>query len=157
MHRSQPLHASVSIVTVPRTTTVLTRAPQPRPATPVRPGSQYRGWSTSADQAWDTIGGACTGPSATTIVASELPPRMTPPYTPNSITSRPSRTAARASTWAANCTPWPPMPVSSNSRSFINSVTNEEAYACNGLGVVVAADVRSATGQAKGSGGSAVG
>src|SRR5436305_2344908 len=38
-----------------------------------RSGSQYRGWRASADQAWETIGGACTGPSPTTTVASELP------------------------------------------------------------------------------------
>src|SRR5436309_2813986 len=36
------------------------------------------------------------------------------------MTSLPSRTAARATTWAASCTPWPPIPVSSSSRSVTN-------------------------------------
>src|ERR1700704_565247 len=67
--------------------------------------------------------------SATTIVESELPPRIIPEYTPNSMTCRPSTAAARASTWAASCTPCPPMPVRSTSRSMRAPREAEEVMA----------------------------
>src|SRR5579871_6717307 len=82
-----------------------------------RTDDQYLWCRTIADQVREMSGGACRGPSPTTTVESELPPRIIPEYTPKSITCLPSRVAARASTWAASCTPWPPMPVSITSRS----------------------------------------
>src|SRR5437868_5415765 len=48
---------------------------------------------------------------------------------PNSITSRPSSAAARAITWAASCTPWPPIPVSNSSRSVIASTKKRRRVA----------------------------
>src|ERR1700720_1486091 len=41
------------------------------------------------------------------------------------MTSRPSSVAARASTCAASCTPWPPMPVMRSSRSISDSCETE--------------------------------
>ena len=41
------------------------------------------------------------------------------------MTSRPSSIAPRASTCAASCTPWPPMPVMSSSRSIVHLDSGE--------------------------------
>src|SRR5439155_15450231 len=78
-----------------------------------------------ADHARETTGGARMGASATTTVLSVLPPRIMPPYSPRYMTSRPSSVAARASTCAASCTPWPPMPVMRSSRSMADSCETE--------------------------------
>ena len=43
------------------------------------------------------------------------------------MTSRPSSVAARASTCAASCTPWPPMPVMSSSRSMCRTPARQNA------------------------------
>src|SRR5436190_11937081 len=71
----------------------------------------------TADHVCETSGGAWSGASPTTTVPSVFMPRIAPPYTPNSITWRPSSVAPRAITWAASCTPWPPIPVIRSSRS----------------------------------------
>src|SRR5712691_12044788 len=79
------------------------------------------------------------GASATTTVLSVLPPRIIPPYRPRYMTSRPSSVAARASTCAASCTPWPPMPVMSSSRSMADSCETERDEAFHLLGLWVPA------------------
>src|ERR1700687_479235 len=88
-----------------------------------------------ADHARETTGGARIGASAMTTVLSVLPPRITPPYKPRYMTSRPSRVAARASTCAASCTPWPPMPVMSSSRSMSDSCETKLDEVFHFLGV----------------------
>src|SRR5829696_870399 len=80
-------------------------------------GAQNLSCMATADHVWETSGGAWSGASPTTTVPSVFMPRIAPPYTPNSITWRPSSVAPRAITCAASCTPWPPIPVIRSSRS----------------------------------------
>src|SRR2546429_2766237 len=84
-------------------------------------GAQNLSCMATADHVCETSGGAWSGASPTTTVPSVFIPRIAPPYTPNSITWRPSSVAPRAITCAASCTPWPPMPVIRSSRSTQSS------------------------------------
>ena len=75
------------------------------------------GLSTTAWSARSTIGEPI-GRSATMTVHDAVPPRISGPYEGIQRTSRPSSSAASASTLPANRIPWPPNPATIVERSI---------------------------------------